>query len=139
MAGSAGSMARSERLEPDLQICPGSRLLTLRGLSPREPAIPVADALAQLRPLNAELSAAGGSALQARVLITTSLLCLSKVSLRCSWEQDGLLICAIGSDDAVALVVLMIPLSLDPTDPQRFAPTSAIRPSLVIDELSRHG
>jgi len=49
------------------------------------------------------------------------------------------LICAIGSDDAVALVVLMIPLSLDLTDPERFAPASAIRPSLVIDELSRHG
>jgi hypothetical protein len=66
--------------------------------------------------LNAELSAAGGSALQARVLITTSLLGLSKVSLRCSWEQDGLLICAIRPDDAVALVVLIIPLSLDLTD-----------------------
>jgi hypothetical protein len=49
------------------------------------------------------------------------------------------LICATGSDDAVALVVLMIPLSLELTDPERFAPASAIRPSLVIDELSRHG
>jgi hypothetical protein len=65
-------------------------------------------ALAQPRPFNAELSATGGIALQARVLITASLLCLSKVSLRYSWEQDGLLICAISSDDAVALVVLMI-------------------------------
>jgi hypothetical protein len=51
------------------------------------------------------MSAAGGSALQARVLITASLLCLPEVSLRVWWsEQDGLLICAISSDDAVALL-----------------------------------
>jgi hypothetical protein len=87
------------------QVAACSRLL---GLSSREPAIPLAYALAQPRPFNAELSATGGIALQARVLITASLLCLSKVSLRYSWEQDGLLICAISSDDAVALVVLMI-------------------------------
>jgi len=55
--------------------------------------------------LNTEISAAGGSALQARVLITASLLCLPEVSLRVWWsEQDGLLICAISSDDAVALL-----------------------------------
>ena len=49
--------------------------LTLtRGLLLREPAIPVAYSLAQLRPLNAELSTAGGGALQARVPLMASLL-----------------------------------------------------------------
>jgi hypothetical protein len=87
------------------QVGGGPQMLALRGLSPREPAIPVAYALAQLGPLNTEISAAGGSALQARVLITASLLCLPEVSLRVWWsEQDGLLICAISSDDAVALL-----------------------------------
>ena len=69
--------------------------LALRGLSPREPAVPVAHLIAQLRPLDAELSVAGGSALQARVLFAASLLCLAKVSLRCRGVQDGLLICAV--------------------------------------------
>jgi hypothetical protein len=55
--------------------------------------------------LNTELTTPGGSALQAGVLITASLLCLPKVVLRRWWyEHDGLLICAISSDDAVALV-----------------------------------
>jgi hypothetical protein len=71
------------------------RLLALRLLSAREPAIPVAYSLAQPGPLNAELSAAGGSALQPRVFFTASLLCLPEVSLRCWGVQDGLLICAI--------------------------------------------
>jgi hypothetical protein len=82
----------------------GLQLLTFRRLSPRQPAIPVAYAFAQFGPLNTELSAAGGSALRARVLITAKLLCLLQVMLRWWSEQDGLLICVITFDDAVALV-----------------------------------
>jgi len=67
-----------------------SRLLALRRLPPREPAEPVAYALAQLGPLNTELSAAGGSPLQVRVVLAAKLLCLMKVSLRGWWEQDSL-------------------------------------------------
>jgi len=69
--------------------------LALRWLSPREPAIPVAHPSAQLGLLDAELSVAGRSALQACVLFAASLLCLAKVSLRCWRVQDGLLICAV--------------------------------------------
>jgi hypothetical protein len=91
------------------QVGGGLQLLALRRLPPHEPPIPVAYPLAQLGPLNTELSAAGGSALQVRVALTASLLCLPKVLLRVWWyEQDGLLICAVSSDDAVADVVLMI-------------------------------
>jgi hypothetical protein len=81
----------------------GPQVLALRLLSTREPAIPVAYSLAQPRPVNAELSAAGGIALQPRVLFTASLLCPPKVSLRFWGIQDGLLTCAISSDDAVTL------------------------------------
>ena len=66
-----------------------SRLLALRRLSPREPAEPVAYALAQLGPWT-ELSAAGGSPLQVRLALAAKLLCLMKVSLRDLWEQDSL-------------------------------------------------
>jgi len=84
-------------------------VLSLLRLSPREPAKPVAQALAQRGPPGAQLRAAGGSALQACVLLMASLLCLPQVSLRIWWEHNVLLICAIRSGDAVALgVVLMI-------------------------------
>jgi hypothetical protein len=73
-------------------------------LSPREGAIPVPNALAQPAPLNTELSGVGGSALRAYVPFTASLLCLPHVLLGCRWEQDGLLTCAISSDDMVAMV-----------------------------------
>jgi hypothetical protein len=53
--------------------------------------------------LNTELSAAGGSALQVRVAITASLFCPLKVLLNVLSVHDGLLFCAVNSDDAVAL------------------------------------
>jgi hypothetical protein len=67
----------------------------------------VAYAFTQLGPLNTELSAAGGSALQACIPLTTGLLYMPKVLL--GWltrlsEHDGLLICAIRPDAPVALV-----------------------------------
>jgi hypothetical protein len=69
----------------------------LRWLPPREPAVPVAYAPTQLGPLNTELSAAGGSAFQAFIPLTSGLLHMPKVLL--GWpltlsEHDGLLICA---------------------------------------------
>ena len=83
------------------------RRLGLRGLPQREPAIPVAYCLAQLRLLNTELILAGSPALQAFVPVTASLLYPPKVLRR--WiVHDGLLICAVGSDGAVMLVLLMI-------------------------------
>ncbi len=72
--------------------------LALRRLSPREPAIPVAHVFEQLGHLNTELSAG-----QLRVGAAITVL------LRVLWvEQDGLLICAVSSDDAVTGMVLMI-------------------------------
>ena len=69
--------------------------LELRGLSPREP---VAYALAQPGPSNAELSTGD---LRVRGAIT--------VLLGVSWvEHDGLLICAVNADGAVASAVLII-------------------------------
>jgi hypothetical protein len=55
------------------------QVLVLRWLPPREPAIQAAHALTQLGPLNTELSAAGGSAFQAGVPLTSSLLHMPKV------------------------------------------------------------
>jgi hypothetical protein len=73
---------------------------------PRQPAIPVAYALAQSsgRLLNTELSAAGGLAFQAFVSFTASLLYVPSILMRWWLEHDGLLICVIGTDDAVAPV-----------------------------------
>jgi hypothetical protein len=88
------------------------QLLVLRWLPPGEPAEPVAYALTQLGPLNTELSAAGGSAFQAFVPLTSGLLHMPSV-LR-GWpltrlsEHDGLWICAIGSDARCAGVIVTI-------------------------------
>jgi hypothetical protein len=88
------------------------QLLVLRWLPPGEPAEPVAYALTQLGPLNTELSAAGGSAFQAFVPLTSGLLHMPSV-LR-GWpltrlsEHDGLLICAIRSDARCAGVIVTI-------------------------------
>jgi hypothetical protein len=70
------------------------QLLGLRRLSPREPSVPVAYALAQLGHLNTELSTGD---LRVRIAIMVSL----RVWL---FEHDGLLICAVNSDGAPLLV-----------------------------------
>ena len=76
----------------------GPQLLGLRRLSPREPPVPVAHALAQLGHLNTELSTGD---LRVLVAITVSL----RVWL---FEHDGLLTGTVSSDGAVAGVALMI-------------------------------
>ena len=76
----------------------GPQLLALRRLSPREPPVPMAYALAQLGHLNTELSTGD---LRVCAAIT--------VLLSVRWvEHDGLLICAVSADGAVTAVVLMI-------------------------------
>jgi hypothetical protein len=72
----------------------GPQVLGLRRLSPREPPVPVAYALAQLGHLNTELSTGD---LRVLVAITVSL----RVWL---FEHDGLLICTVSSDGAPLLV-----------------------------------
>jgi hypothetical protein len=65
----------------------------------------MAYSLAQRGALNIQLSVPRGSALRVRLPLTAQLLCLVKVVLRCWSKQDGLLIFAISSGDALALVV----------------------------------
>lgn len=71
-------------------------MLGLRRLSPREPPVPVAYALAQLGHLNTELSTGD---LRVLVAITVSLRVWAWLS-----EHDGLLICTVSSDGAPLLV-----------------------------------
>ena len=71
------------------QLGDSPQLLALRRLSPREPSVPVAYALAQLGLLNTELFT---GELRVRVAISVSLRVSESV------VHDGLLICAVSSD-----------------------------------------
>jgi len=110
-SASSPAFAQKQSLSPELQARP--RLLALRWLPPREPAIQVAYALTQFVPLNTELSATGSSALQAVVPLTAGLLHMPKV-LR-GWpltrlsEHDSLLICAIVLTPVAGVIVTISP------------------------------
>jgi hypothetical protein len=80
------------------QVGGGPQPLALRRLSPREPPVPVAYVLAQLGPLDTELSTGDR---RVRPAITVSL----RVWL---FEHGGLLTGTVSSDGAVAGVALMI-------------------------------
>jgi hypothetical protein len=86
-----------------------------RGRAAREPAVPVAYALAHPGSLNTQLSVPGGSAFQVRVPLAAPLLCSAKVPRRWRSVHGGLLIFAITSGDT-RCVNGAVPM----TSPQRY-------------------